>query len=251
MDPFVPTKATPPIDEPGVSTPEEFLKLIVNEGGTQKYASIDEALKALKHSQEYIPTLKSEIDLKDKAVSDKELELTELRTKLETLGSLDDLAERLNANNNSNSEGIPNTPVGIDKQQVMKLVSDKMEEIENNKILNKNYVSVQENLLEMYKDKAQQVIADKAVELGMSSESLGELAKTSPKLVLSLFNVKDNSSFTPTSGSQRIVSNPPDPNESLKPPENSMLVGVKAKDQEEFMNKIRDKVYADLDIQKE
>ena len=54
-------KSTSQVDDTNVSNPfDDLLNNIKNDSGERKYNSVESALEALKHSQEYIPTLKDE-----------------------------------------------------------------------------------------------------------------------------------------------------------------------------------------------
>ena len=53
------------------------LSAIVNDGGEQKYSTVEKALEALKASQDYIPTLKTSLEDSQKRVEDLEKQLAE------------------------------------------------------------------------------------------------------------------------------------------------------------------------------
>src|SRR3546814_7925150 len=63
---------------------------------------------------------------------------------------------------------------------------------------------VQEALKAKFGDKAQEAVAAKAAELGVSPSELGDLASKSPAMVLALFQTTGQSGPKPTSGSANI-----------------------------------------------
>jgi len=211
------------------------LKEIRNETGEQKYDSVDKALEALKHSQSYIPELKSTLSVKDQ-------EIEKLKEELAKRSAIEDVVEKLTAEKGQ-QESTPQAQ-GLSKQDVEELLLSK--QLEKSKEENEKAVS--ESLFSTYGDKTQEVVAQKAAEIGMSVEELQDLARRSPQAAMTLFNVKPNSSPKYSSGSINI---PPNTkvDEPLAPPKKSLLYGASTKDQVEYLRKIRENTHKKHNIQ--
>src|SRR3546814_1625181 len=98
---------TPPVDKYA-----DLLKSIKNESGEQKYDSIEKALEALGHSQSFIPQIKSQL-------TEKEQELERVKAELSQRQSVEEVMQRLIANNQHGTDDPPITS-GLDEQAVMR-----------------------------------------------------------------------------------------------------------------------------------
>ena len=105
-------EVTPQNDSPNAAY-ADLLGSIKNERGEPKYKDVQTALEALRHSQEFIPQLKSE---KEKT----EQQLAALSAEVERLKTLEQSIEQLNLQNRGN-EGTP--PTSISKDDVTSLVN--------------------------------------------------------------------------------------------------------------------------------
>lgn len=233
---------TPPAAAPAAPAaiapqPDAYATLlgsIKNEQGAQKYDSIEKALEALKHSQEYIPSLKTELDRREE-------ELAELRANKEKYENLESVVQRLTATN-TNGEGQPPATKGLDEQAVSELVRKTLAETEMTRKAQDNLNRVQKALVDKFKDKASDVVKQRASELGVSPKELEELAKKSPALTLQLFNTKagDTPSITSTDFNSQLHSAPAP---EVGPPKKSLLAGASSKDVKDYFGSLKQEVY--------
>lgn len=230
--PTPPANTTPPSNPP--DTYANLLGAIRNEQGVQKYDSVEKALEALKHSQEYIPSLKTELEKKEE-------ELAELRAAKDRFENLEAIVQRLTANEPPPA-GTPPAVRGLDEQAVSELVKKTLTETEMTRKANENLNKVQEVLVDKFKDKAADVVKQKAAELGVSTKDLEELAKKSPTLTLQLFNTKTGDAVSPTSSdlNSPLRTTPPPP---VGAPEKSLLSGASSKDVRDYFGRLKDEVY--------
>lgn len=205
---------------------------IKKDDGSPKYDSLDKALDALKHSQNYIPTLEAENKL--------------LKEKAERAAELEEVVKRL-SNGDHNNSGKPDggtPPVGgLSEQDAASLVRKILSEDKAVNTAKDNVLSVQSKLVEKYGDKASEVLKDKAKELGTTLEQLKNLSATSPAMVLALFGGSTSSPSTTTSSINISSSKPPA--STITRPEKSIISGPGATDRNraELMRKIREDVY--------
>lgn len=231
--PPAPNPATPPNGNPNDAY-ANLLSAIRNEQGAPKYDSVEKALEALKHSQEFIPTLKNEL-------SQKEQELAELRANKERYENLEAIVQRLTAKEPA-GEGEPPAAKGLDEQAVSELVKKTLAETEMTRKANENLNKVQQALIGKFKDKAADAVKQRASELGVTTKDLEELAKKSPALALQLFNTKVGDSPSATSSSLSSTLNVPE-HPPVSRPEKSLLSGASSEDMKDFFSKVKDEVY--------
>lgn len=236
-----PPNATPPASStPPSDAYATMLGTIKNEQGAQKYDSVEKALEALKHSQEYIPSLKTELEKKEE-------ELSELRANKARYENLEAVVQRLTASN-TNGEGEPPAAKGLDEQAVSELVKRTLAETEMTRKASDNLDKVQKALIDKFKDKASEMVKAKAAELGVSTKELEELAKKSPALTLQLFNTKAGETPSATSSSfNSKLDSPPAPR--VGPPDKSLLAGASSKDIKDYFAKLKEEVYREHGIQ--
>lgn len=234
---------TTPVDPPKPSTNdkvETLLKSIKNENGEQKYDTLDKALEALGHSQQFIPQIKSQL-------TEKEKEIERLKAELEQRESIESVVQRLTARQTI-VEDDPPAPVGLDEQAVQKLVEQSLgrtlEQRDAQTRYQDNVSKVQDALISKFGDKTKEVLAEKAASLGTTPKELGDLAGRNPTLVLELFKAQGVSHTpNPTVRGRNVESTNLKP-EELKRPEKSLLRGGSNKDREEFMKQIATNVRA-------
>lgn len=221
---------------------KDLLASIKNEQGQQKYATLEDALKALQHSQEYIPQLKTQL-------TEKERQAMELQAKLEQAGQLEDVVSRLTANQNK-TPAQEDKPLasGLSEEAVAKLVQQQLEQAKLQEQVQTNTAQVQQALLARYGDKTKEVVAQKAAELGLTPQELGVLSSQKPQMVLALFNAQGSTGPKPTTSSVSIPSSYERPKSELAPPSKSLLSGASTKDQMEYMRQVRESVYAELGV---
>lgn len=222
---------------PDVTALDTMLDAIRNEQGQRKYQSVEVALKALKDSQEYIPTLKAQLE-------DEQRARQELEEKMNEVKQLEDLVAQLTAQQQQKPP-VQETPEGkgLDEQAVVGLVTKVLQQSQQQSVGDSNERSVTSSLVAKFGDKAAEVVTQKAVELGISAEDLKQLSRKSPAAVLSLFNAPAVQTPNPVTGSVVV---PPinQPKHEIKPPEKSVLSGATMKEQANHLEDIRKAIYA-------
>lgn len=233
---------TTPVADPVVTDPfADKLRAIVGADGKPKYANTQVALDALLASQTHIARLEAE-------KAQERAEIERLREVERNARSLDDIVERLKTNTPDPTTVTTNS--GVDEKTITTLLTKALEERDRQSQSQANLRRVNDVLTEKFKDKAPEVVATKAAELGMSPKELGELSSRNPQLVLQLFGTSaPAASPSPTTTSIHFPSSPP-ASDAIKMPEKSVLGGVGAttKNQKELMAQIRAKVLKDLDV---
>src|SRR5690348_4083886 len=135
----------PPEQSPAVDKYADLLKSIKNEAGEQKYKSLDDALVALQHSQEYIPSLKT-------TLSQREEELGRIKAELEKRASIEEVVSRLAAKQ-TDKDGLPPTAGGLDEQAFAKLVEQQIMHSRAQEAAKSNQERVQKILFKKFGDK--------------------------------------------------------------------------------------------------
>jgi len=157
----------------------DLLGAIKNERGEPKYKSTDDAIKALKHSQEFIPQLQTENQqLRTK--------VQELEGSVERLKRVEEVVERLTA---SQEKGGNTNQPAFDEQTIADLMERTLSkrEIEARQKANVSFVA--KAMQEKFGAEAEKLFYGKASELGMDAQSINGLAASSPQAVLQLFGV--------------------------------------------------------------
>lgn len=168
---------TPPSNNDELAT---LLVSIKNERGEQKYRTVQDALKALGHSQEYIPELSQKL-------KQQEEELKEAREAAAKVAELERVVQSLTEakpQNETPSQGLSEDQVAA---QVVRILSEQ----ESKKVANNNVATVVNTVKKVYGDKAETVFYGRAQELGMTTEQFNTLAATTPKAVLKLMGIED------------------------------------------------------------
>lgn len=209
------------------------LAAIKNEKGEQKYATPEDALKALQHSQEYIPQLKSQL-------AEKEALLTEALVKLEASKKVEELLASKPAQEDPTSQAS-----GLNEEAISNLLEQKLQALKAQEQQEANYNTVVKTLTDKFGDGVGKAIQDKAAEFGYKPSELGELAKQNPKLVLSLFGTQSQPAKPAATGGHTA---PVVPDAGVQPTK-GLLVGAKSSDQLAHLRKIREEVYAQYGIQ--
>lgn len=236
MDPLFndennPSTQTPPVtpQTPPTDVFADQLAAVKNENGEQKYDTVEKAIEALNHSQQYIPQLKGDLAAREE-------EVIKLQAKLEAMGSVQDI---VNQQTPPNQEPATTQPIG--EEQILEMVTKALSSQSQADTENSNQSQVSQTLATKYGDNAQAEIAAKAKSLGMKPSELGKLSKTNPTMVLALFGEKvGNTSIT--TNSVHIPASPQEP-EALVRPEKSLLSGATSQEQAAFMKKIKEEVW--------
>lgn len=222
-------------------TTDDLLASIKNESGEQKYKSVEDGIKALASSQAFISTLISE-------KRELEAKLHQSQEQVNKSKSIEDVLKELTAKDSEPKPKVEDPPVGtsVSEETIAALVKNELEKSAKNAQEVHNASEVQNALISKFGDKAPDVIAAKAAELGTTPKELGDLAKKNPKMVLSLFNT-GKAQVTPTSSSINLPTNPA-PIE-LESPTKSLLLGATSNEQRDYMKKVKDAVYAKYNVQ--
>jgi ribosomal protein L16 Arg81 hydroxylase len=217
---------TPPTD----NVFSDQLKGITAEDGRQKYGTVEKALEALSHSQTLIPTLQQQ-------VTALEQEKTQLREELAKTKGVQEVVDSLAAQQQQAQEVTP-PAAQFGADDVVKI----LEQRSTATTQQGNAQKVNDALVSTFGSKAAETVANKAKELNTTPQALELLAKTSPEMVLALFNTKQPAAQI--TGSSFNFGHQQPQQELLKRPEKSLLSGAKSKDQMEFMKQIKAEVYA-------
>lgn len=166
----------------------DLLKNIKNDQGEPKYRDLPTALEALRHSQEFIPSLKSEKERLEKQLQDQAAEIARLKGIAETIEKLQ-----------PNTVAPADTPaqVGVKAEDVASLVSQALSREKEEATKAANLKTTVEAMQSHFGDKAAEVFYGKAAELGMTKEFINGLAMTAPAAVLKMFGVEAGKSAAP------------------------------------------------------
>tara|TARA_R110000764_G_scaffold223731_2_gene312674 strand:- start:463 stop:1215 length:753 start_codon:yes stop_codon:yes gene_type:complete len=234
-------KSTSQVDDTNVNNQfNDLLNTIKNDSGERKYNTVESALEALKHSQEYIPNLQTD---KDKLSQ----ELETLKGQQSKIEDLTSIVEKLTAQKVEPSDQTNNT---LGEQDVAKLVQAALSQNQAEATKTSNTKSVTDEMSKLFGTEAEKSFYGKADELGMTKESFNELAATSPKAVLALFG---KSAQTPslTTGSQNVNRDFTKPVNSgaVDKSEKSIMAGASTRDLVAEMKRHREAVYAKHNVQ--
>jgi len=152
---------------------------IKNERGEPKYKTVQEALKALQHSQEYIPSLKSKTDELQAQLEQAQAQAARV-TALETV--VQQLTQRNDPPQNTNAPG-------LSEEQIAELVNRTLTKTQQENLQRSNLESVVSTMKQSFGDKAEEVFYNKAKELGLSIAEFNGLAAKTPKAVLELIGI--------------------------------------------------------------
>lgn len=156
------------------TVPPELANLV---GPGKKYSTLELALKAIAPAQAHIAVLENDN--------------SELRKKLEELEaqrkSVDDVLAAVKEGQGKQSE-----TTNVDPDSIAEQVLDKLDKKEATRTATQNLKLSSDKLIEKFgtKEQAQKALADKAASLGLSVESLMEVASKSPTAFLVYFDTK-------------------------------------------------------------
>ena len=209
---------------------------IRNERGEPKYDSIEKALEALKHSQDYIPQLKSDAE-KWKA------EFERVQAELAQRASIEETISKFTTQRTPEAPSTTTeAPKALDESAVQEMLQRALSQREKEQLAAQNITAVTNTLTQKFGEKAKEVLSTKAAELGLPMDTVKQIASTSPSAVLAWFNTSSPaSSAAPVRSTVTLPSAPRD--EPVKHPGKSLLRGASTKDQAEFMKKIREEVF--------
>lgn len=234
---------TPPVDNSTASI-EAFanqLFAIKNDKGEPKYNSLTTALDALKHSQEYIPQLKTEN-------TSLNAEVERLKAELAQRASLEEQLAKFT----TTRQPEPATPTSepakaFDESALQEMVQRTLSQEQAKTVAASNIQQVRTALVSKFGEKAQEEVKARASELGLTMEQIDGMAASSPKALLHLFGASPASTTAaPVRSSVTLPETPRQ--EGVKHPGKSLLRGAKTKDVQDFMRQIKEEVYRENGI---
>ncbi len=229
-------------EQSSVDTVATKLFNIKNEKGEPKYDSLEKAIGALEASQQYIPQLKDENERLKREMEQYKAELTKRQ-------SVEEVIERFTTNRQTQEQTqTSDAPKGLDEAAVQEMLQRTLTEREKSAMASQNVSAVRNALVTKYGDKAPEVVAAKAAELGMTMDSINSLAASSPQAVLSWFQASvPNTSAAPVRSTVHVPES--QRQDGLKPPTKSLVRGgASTQDAMAYMAQIRAEVYRKHDI---
>lgn len=231
-EPKVIPQVTPEQNTPNQNPNDLFadqLAAIKNSDGAPKYDTVEKAMEALQHSQQYIPELKDKLSIQEQEIND-------LKAKLEAGQKVQDIV-----NKQTTPQEPANTTAPIGEQEILDIVSNVLSQRSVEDTQKANADRVNKALVNKYGANAQAEVSKRAQELGMKPSEIGALSKSNPAAALALFGEKVSSSPTTTTSFHipaDVVKHEP-----VKRPEKSVLSGATAGEQAELMRQIKEEVY--------
>lgn len=213
---------------------------ITNESGQQKYETPEKALEALKHSQDYIPTLKAEVEQKDATLAAKDAELAELKAKLEGMQSVEDVVNKLKQ---TEVTPVEQTPEPQTQGVTLEDVKAFLQQQEQESVAQTNANQVASHLRQTFGEQSTETVAKKLGELGMSEEAYVQLTKSSPQAAIALVGGASQAPASPHTGSVHIPPRMAGEPAPVGRPEKSLMVGASMKEQVAHLHAIREEVY--------
>lgn len=172
------TPATPAPNTNPATDFNQFLSMIVNENGEQKYKTVEEALKGGAHAQAYIAKLQA-----DKAALEAQVQAATAAKSREA--ELEQTLQELLA-----KQGTPATPVDAPKpDDIAELVMKQLAARDAASKAKANQAEVASKLLEKFGTEAEAKYNSAAQELGLTVAELNDMAAKSPKAVLQVLGV--------------------------------------------------------------
>lgn len=220
---------TNPNNQGGSNTPnthqtnqlDTMLSMIKNESGEQKYKTVEDALKALSHSQAFIPSLKSELETTKN-------QLAQYQAQAAKIEELERTISQLTQNNQKSNE--PSTTVS--EEMIAKMVSDSLNKVTSEAKQKENLISVVNKVKELHGDKASEVFYGKATELGFSADEINTLAAKNPTAVFKMLGIEgaSNKPTTLTQSSINTTALPVNTGETIGRNQKSVLLGASTQD---------------------
>lgn len=204
------------VQTPSSQTPnyDQMLAMIVNDEGSPKYKSVDDALKGAAFAQAHIAKL--------------EQELAELRNGQGNAKKIEDVLAALQA-----QKGTDQIPSGegenkVSPTDIQEVVKNVMMDINNSAAREQNVKTVTNKFKELYGEKASETLYGKANDLGMSREDINGLIAKNPVAALKLLGV--DSKNTPLDDIRKSSVNTEQFNQKAEPEVKSVMGYVKTKD---------------------
>jgi LysM repeat protein len=209
------SEATPPntgdtgngTNAPNVDPVADLLGSIKNERGEPKYKNIQDALVALRHSQEYIPQLTTQLSQKD----------SELNTARAEAARINELERSLQALTQSREQPASTRAPEFSEERIAELVNQSLTRKQTEDLQRANVSKVVQDMVKQYGPDAQKTYEAKAAEFGMTVAQLNQLASSTPQAVLNLMGV--NKATQPREQTPATQFN----SEAFQPLENSFI----------------------------
>lgn len=193
------------------------LSQIVNEQGAQKYKDLGTALDALKHSQEFIPQLKTDLDRVAQ-------ENAKLKEELERLKNIEASLEQIS---NKKVESQPATQ-HLTEESIQDLVLKALAQKEIQSSREANISKVVNKVKELYGDKSEEAFYGKAKEIGLQPEQINKLAAESPSAVFKLLGIETSTEqrFNATKTSLNTAGLPANKDQNISKNTKSIMTGA-------------------------
>lgn len=194
---------TPP--QPGTSNtqPSQSAELVTmlasikNENGEQKYKTVEDAIKALSHSQAFIEQLKQE-------TATARAEAERAKAEASKIAEMEKAVQELLQG--SKQSQAPATPTQtIDEASIANIVQKTLTETQQKTIREQNLSQVVKKLQEKFGTTVETEFYGKAQELGFSKAEINDLAAKSPAAVFRIFGITDGGKQTTASPNQSTV----------------------------------------------
>lgn len=198
-----------------------LLAAIKNPDGQPKYRTVEDALNALKHAQEFIPTLQNQVAQRD-------TELATARAEAARIAELENTLKTLTEQRNT-----PSTPAStISESRIAELVQSQLAQVQQQQSKAENQRSVADKLAQTFGAKAEEVYNAKAAENGMTVAEFNELAARTPKAVLKLVGItgEPTPNANPTPSSINTTGFQPSPDSFVKRNDKSLSFGTTTQD---------------------
>lgn len=221
------------------------LTSIVNENGEPKYADLPTALDALKASQDFIPTLKNEVNLKDQEIAALRNQIAESQGMIK---AQEEMARLLTQPQAQPEAQIAPQPAAQDSVDVNSLVQAAFQAHQQQTMAEKNLNEVTSVLASQYGEKAVEHLQNKAKALNTTPEAIQEMAKTNPAMALTLLGTEKPKVTGSFGGSTNTAGFVTPPVAKLEAPKQSLLTGVSSNTVNDFMRQIQAEVYREHGI---
>lgn len=221
------------------------LTSIVNENGEPKYADLPTALDALKASQDFIPTLKNEVNLKDQEIATLRNQIAESQGMIK---AQEEMARLLTQPQAQPEAQIVPQPAAQDSVDVNSLVQAAFQAHQQQTTAEKNLSEVTSVLASQYGEKAVEHLQNKAKALNTTPEAIQEMAKTNPSMALALLGTEKPKVTGSFGGSTNTAGFVTPQVAKLETPKESLLMGVSAGKVSDFMKQIQAEVYREHGI---
>lgn len=217
--------------DPSIAT---ILGEIKNERGEPKYKTLNDAITALKHSQEYIPTLNSKLQ-------EQNAELERLRGEA---GRVSEIEATVRALTQKQAEASTNANPALSEETIANLVTRTLSQREQAAKAQENQQSVVASMQAKFGTEAEKVFYQKAQELGMTVEEFNALAAKTPKAVLNLIGVDVRPATTgaPASSTVNASGFQPKQNTNIGRNNHSTLIGATSEELAQESQRAKDMI---------